>query len=518
MNQNFLAQWNKLTQLASNETLTDLKSLFAEDSKRVNNFSFEVEDIFIDFSKNWLNSTVLNQLLDLSKHANLQDKITALFAGENINTTENKPATHTAQRKQQASKQILQDRQTMFDVAEKYTSGQWLTAFGKKVTTVVNIGIGGSYLGPKLAVQALSDLQTNNHIKVYFYPCVDDTALKSMLDSIDLTQTLFCISSKSLGTIETIRNTESIVEILQHTDGYQPEADKQSFVAATANIEKAADFNIPATHVMMFDHATGGRFSVWSSIGFPVLMAIGKKKFTEFLTGAEKIDKHFSETAIESNIPVLMALISVWYRNFMNLSAYAIIPYDVRLKNLPAWLQQLMMESNGKMTDINGEHLPFSTSPWLFGEHGQLSQHAFFQAFHQGKDVLPIDFIGVIEQKSESQDFLLINMLAQSAALMNGNDDGEKQCYCPGNRPSTTILLKEMSASSLGQLLALYEHMIFVQSVIWNINCFDQPGVELGKRIARNIVEHMQQGNIKNMNLDQSTEQLLSRVLGASND
>jgi glucose-6-phosphate isomerase len=242
-------------------------------------------------------------------------------------------------------------------------------------------------------------------------------------------------------------------------------------------------------------------------------MAIGKQEFLAFLAGAEKIDQHFLNTQLDKNIPVIMALISIWYRNFMKLSAYAVIPYDVRLRNLPAWLQQLMMESNGKMLDMNGNQLDISTSPWLFGDHGQLSQHAFFQAFHQGKDILPIDFIGVMGEKCDAQDFLLVNMLAQSAALMDGNESGTKQCYCPGNRPSTTFLLKKLSADTLGQLLALYEHMIFVQSVIWNINCFDQPGVELGKKIARNIVEHMQSDSIQQMQLDQSTQQLLTRVL-----
>jgi glucose-6-phosphate isomerase len=513
MNQNFLDQWDKLKQLATKESVTDLHSLFKQDSSRTDSYSFEVEDIFVDFSKNWIDSHSVKELIKLCRCANLQEKIVALFNGDNINISENKPATHTAQRQQPASAQVLKDQHKMFSIAQKYVSGQWRTGFAEQVETVVNIGIGGSYLGPKLVVQALTELQTNNHIKVFFYPCVDDSALKSLLASIDITKTLFCISSKSLGTIETIRNTDTIIKLLEANPNYQPSASNQSFVTATANSQKAIELNIPESHIMPFDHATGGRFSVWSSIGFPVLMAVGEKQFQAFLSGAHKIDQHFSNTKFEENIPVLMALISIWYRNFMQLSAYAVIPYDVRLKNLPAWLQQLMMESNGKMHDINGDEIPSSTSPWLFGEHGQLSQHAFFQAFHQGRDILPIDFIGVLADESENQDFLLINMLAQSAALMNGNDDGDKQSYCPGNRPSTTFLLKELTADSMGQILALYEHMIFVQSVIWNINCFDQPGVELGKKIARKIVDHMQDGNLKQMNLDQSTEQLLSRVL-----
>ncbi len=517
MNQQYSNQWQKLKQLAGDESLKDLSALFASDKQRVDHLSHEVADIFVDFSKNWLTNDVLDELIKLAEDANLSDKIRALFAGENININEGKPVTHTAQRKLKTSQDLLQDREQMFEVADNYLKGKWLTGFGKKVKYVVNIGIGGSYLGPKLAVQALTELQTNNDIKVHFYPSVDDVALKLLEQSIDITRTLFCISSKSLGTIETVKNTQTIMGLLESSDGYQPSANNQSFVVATASLDKVSELNIPQSHVMPFNHATGGRFSVWSSIGFPVLMAIGQKRFEEFLAGAEKIDGHFENTEFSNNVPVLMALISIWYRNFMHLHAYAVIPYDIRLRNLPAWLQQLMMESNGKMHDVKGRHLQHSSSPWVFGDHGLLSQHAFFQAFHQGNDVLPIDFIGVLDKQGASQDssqnYLLISMLSQSAALMNGCHDGKVQNHCPGNRPSSTFLLKEVSASSLGQLLALYEHMIFVQSVIWNINCFDQPGVELGKNIARNIVDHMHEGSLKEMHLDQSTEQLLSRVL-----
>lgn len=513
MNQQFNGQWIELERLAKDSSLMDLISLFKHDSKRSQNLSFTVADIYIDFSKNWISQEILTNLITLSKHADLQAKINAMFEGKAINISENKSATHTAQRKRHCSSQVLNDRTKMIAVAENYMSGKWRSAFAKKIQTVVNIGIGGSYLGPKLAVEALSELQTNNDIKILFFPSVDSSALTSILQKIDLTTTLFCIGSKSLGTIESKKNAQTIMDLLCNIKGYKPNSDNQSFVVATANFEKAAELNIPESHVMPFDHATGGRFSVWSSIGFPVLMAIGKVRFLEFLAGAEKIDSHFQNTKHEKNIPVLMGLLSIWYRNFMKLPAYAVIPYDVRLKNLPAWLQQLMMESNGKLADVNGDHVNHSTSPWLFGDHGQLSQHAFFQAFHQGKDILPIDFIGVIEENDSNQDFLLVNMLAQSSALLNGDDDEKEMYNCPGNRPSTTFLVNGLTASTLGQILALYEHMVFVQSVIWNINCFDQPGVELGKKLARNIVGHMDQGTLAEMNLDQSTKILLSRVM-----
>lgn len=513
MNQLFLQKWNELLHEANTGKYQHLQSMFATDRNRTEQFTFEIEDIYADFSKNWINKEVFTKLLELGHSAKLDKKIKALFDGENINVSEKKPATHTIQRKSNSTKNMMADRQKMLNVAHNYQSGKWLSAYGKKISTVVNIGIGGSYLGPKLAVEALSNLQTTSSIKILFYPSVDSSAFESIVQSIDLQSTLFCIGSKSMGTIETAKNTETVMAYLKNTEGYLPTANNQSFVAATANFKKAKDLNIPESHLMPFDNATGGRFSVWSSIGFPVLMAIGEEKFLEFLSGAEKIDNHFEKTTLDKNLPVIMALISIWYRNFIKLSSYSIIPYDARLKSLPAWSQQLIMESNGKSTDIDGKPVKHSTSAFIFGEHGQLSQHAFFQAFHQGTGTLPIDFIGVLEENDPNQDFLLINMLSQSAALMSGENNKDAYNNCPGNRPSTTFLINKLTPSSLGQLLALYEHMTYVQSVIWNINCFDQPGVELGKKIAREVVTHMDEDSLDQMKLDQSTHQLLSRAL-----
>ena len=513
MNQEFLAQWQQIKTIAKDESVKDLTELFNQTKNRAESLSLSFEDIYIDFSKNWINQEIFDELIQLANNAQLREKIENLFSGQNINVTENKPATHTLQRQLFPPQQMLEDRNKMLTVARNYSSKKWLTAFDKKVKTVVNIGIGGSYLGPKIAIQALTDLQIESRVKVLYFASIDDVQLKSILKQIDIEATLFCVSSKSLGTIETLKNANSIKNILQNNPNYKPSEVNQSFVLATANKEKAIDFGVPESHILPFDNATGGRFSVWSSIGFPLLMAIGEKDFLSFLAGAEKMDKHFRQAEFNNNLPVLMAMLSIWYRNFMHLTAYSVIPYDASLKNLPAWLQQLMMESNGKMHNVKGEYVDVSTSPWLFGDHGQLSQHAFFQAFHQSKDVLPIDFIGVLGPQTDAKKYLLINMLAQSAALMNGSEDDEKQFNCPGNRPSTTILLDKLTPSSLGQLLAMYEHMIYVQSVIWNINCFDQPGVELGKSIARNIVEHIKDDTLDDVHLDESTQQLLSKVL-----
>jgi len=293
MNQRFIQLWKELETDAQDEKYKNTQSLFENDANRINQFSFEVENIFVDFSKNWINKDVFAKLIDLSHSANLGNKINAMFDGKKINVSENKAATHTFQRKSNSTTQILNCRQKMLNVARKYQTKQWKSAFAKDITTVVNIGIGGSYLGPKLAVEALSELQTTNKIKILFYPSVDSVSLQSIIQSCDLTSTLFCIGSKSLGTIETARNTDTILALLKDIKGYQPSATNQSFVAATTNLKKAHELNIPESHLMPFDEATGGRFSVWSSIGFPVLMAIGEEKFLEFLSGAEKIDNHF---------------------------------------------------------------------------------------------------------------------------------------------------------------------------------------------------------------------------------
>ena len=514
MNKSYLLYWNQLEKLAIDLDIKNLRQFFSEDPNRSKTFSFEVGDLLVDFSKNWIDSNSISLLIKLAQSCDLDKKITSLLNGEIVNFTENRAATHAVQRREKTTQSVLNEREKMFTVAQNYNSGEWKTAFGKKVSTVVNIGIGGSYLGPKLAIEALTDLQLNNEIKTYFFATIDDCDLAQMIQQIDLESTLFCVSSKSLGTSETLLNTETIIDLLKSQKSYNPTTKNSSFVAATANFEKAAQLGISNSHVLPFADSIGGRFSVWSSIGFPLLMAIGKQPFLSFLKGAEQVDQHFGSTPFEKNVPVLLALVSIWYRNFIGLSSYAVIPYDMRLRSFADWLQQLMMESNGKACDIDGQDFQHLTSPCVFGGHGQLSQHAFFQAFHQGNDISPIDFIGVKKSESKAQELLLINMLAQSAALMQGKKDLENNANsCKGNRPSTVFLLEELTPRSLGQLLAIYEHMVFVQSVIWNINCFDQPGVELGKSIAKEIQLHHNKGTLDEMSLDNSTLELLKKIL-----
>ena len=507
--------WNQLAELAQQPAIKDLSVLW-QDAERHQSLVFEHEDIFLDLSKNWIDQTALNALCELAEHANLKTAIEALYNGEVVNTTDQLPACHTNLRDPQHP-DYQHNIDVIFDLADQVLGGHIKTAFGKPVKQLVNIGIGGSYLGPRLVVEALTELQSTSRIPVYFAASVDDSLINQLFQSIDIEHCLFCISSKSFSTVETLMNAKAVEQKLQAIPGYQPTSNQNhthsSLMAITANQQRATAAGIPASMVLPFDASIGGRFSLWSAIGFPIVLAAGKQQFKDLLQGAHSMDQHYRHKPFKQNIPVLMALMSIWYRNFVGLSAYSCLPYDARLRSLPKWLQQLMMESAGKMHNIHGEVINYPTTPWVFGDHGQLSQHAFFQAFHQGVDALPLDFIGVLEHKSPSQDFLLFNLIAQGAALMQGKEEDHSMKGCPGNKPSTTLLLKNLSAASVGQLLAMYEHMVYTQSVIWNINCFDQPGVELGKAMARNIQEHVENNTLNDMALDPSTMALIKKVM-----
>ena len=507
--------WNQLAELAQQPGIKDLSALW-QDADRHQSLVFEHEDIFLDLSKNWIDQAALNALCELAEHANLKPAIEALYSGKVVNTTDQLPASHTNLRDPQHP-DYQSNIDVIFGLADQVLDGQIKTAFGKPVKQLVNIGIGGSYLGPRLVVEALTELQSTSRIPVYFAASVDDSLINQLFQSIDIEHCLFCISSKSFSTVETLMNAKAVEQKLKAIPGYQPTSNQNhthsSLMAITANQQRATAAGIPASMVLPFDASVGGRFSLWSAIGFPIVLAAGKQQFKDLLHGAHSMDQHYRQQPFHQNIPVLMALMSIWYRNFVGLSAYSCLPYDARLRSLPKWLQQLMMESAGKMHNIHGEVINYPTTPWVFGDHGQLSQHAFFQAFHQGVDALPLDFIGVLEHKSPSQDFLLFNLIAQGAALMQGKEEDHSMKGCPGNKPSTTLLLKNLSAASVGQLLAMYEHMVYTQSVIWNINCFDQPGVELGKAMARNIQDHVENNTLNDMALDPSTMALSKKVM-----
>lgn len=503
--------YQQLSDLAQQPARKNLSDLW-KNPDRHQSLVFEFEDLYLDLSKNWLDETALQTLCQLAEQADLKSAIEKMFNAEIVNTTDQLPATHTELRNPNHPNYLL-NTENLFSLADQVTSGTIKTAFGKQVKQLVNIGIGGSYLGPRLVVEALTELQSESQIPVYFAASVDDSLINQLFNSIDIEHCLFCISSKSFSTVETLMNARAIQAKLKQIQGYLPDGQQSSLMAITANSARALEAGIPEHMILPFNPSVGGRFSLWSAIGFPIVLAAGKEKFKALLEGAFLMDQHYQNESFDKNLPVLMALVGIWYRNFIGLSAYSCLPYDARLRSLPKWLQQLMMESTGKMHNINGDVINYPTSPWVFGDHGQLSQHAFFQAFHQGVDALPLDFIGVLEHNSPSQDFLLYNLIAQGAALMQGKEEDQSMKGCPGNKPSTTLLLKNMSAKTVGQLLAMYEHMVYTQSVIWNINCFDQPGVELGKSIARDIQEHVENNTLNDMALDPSTMAMIKKVM-----
>ena len=509
MNNEFSKQWEQLSDTSKKIKPESLSQLFKNNPQRTTELSFETNDIYLDLSKNKWTASNLKDLINLANSADLGEKIKSLFAGKIVNHSEKRAATHYLYRSPDSTEEIALHKGQLCTVAREYLSGNWKTGFEKPVKHIVNIGIGGSFLGPQLAIEALTELQSTNDIKVHFLSSIDNSLWDKIKSEINLDSTLFCLSSKSLGTSETLINWNKVKSLLDNQPEYKPNAKNQSLVIATANTTKALDFNIPSSHILPFQESVGGRFSIWSSIGFPVLMAIGENKFRQFLDGAHLMDEHFQSEQFDRNLPVIMALLSVWNRNFLNISTNVCAPYDYRLRAFPQWLQQLMMESNGKPT---GTIVNTKTSPVVFGDHGQLSQHAFFQSLHQGTDVFSVDFIGV-NSSEPNQNELLVNMFAQSAALMKGNLDKNNPSFnCPGNRPSSTLILNKLTPSSLGQLMALYEHITYVQSIIWSINCFDQPGVELGKSIAKDVLSALKTNQLDQLELDPSTQHLLKTI------
>ncbi len=499
-----------LTRAAASPHIRDLRQLWSHNPNRHRQFIYETDALYLDLSKNWVDADVIKQLQRLADSCRLKEAIDKLFNGEVVNSTEQSAAGHTTLRDPNHPN-YHRNLKAMCDLADRIERGDIKTAFGKPVKQWVNVGIGGSYLGPRLVVEALTELQSESRIPVHFTASVDDSLINQLFKTIDIEHCLFCISSKSFGTVETLMNAGAIERKLKSRSGYRPQPGQSSLMAITAHTDKARRLGIPDDMILNFDDSIGGRFSLWSAIGFPIVMAAGQTAFKQLLEGAHQMDVHYKQTPWSRNLPVMMALMSVWYRNYMQLSAYACLPYDARLRCLPQWLQQLMMESTGKMHSNRGDVIQYPTAPWVFGDHGQLSQHAFFQAFHQGLDALPLDFIGVVDD-SPNQQFLLYNMLAQGAALMQGKEEDNTMAGCPGNKPSTTLLMKRMDARAIGELLAMYEHMVYTQSVIWDINCFDQPGVELGKSLARDIQDCVANDSLNQLNLDPSTKALINQV------
>lgn len=515
-----------------------LVNLFRSDPRRFERFHIQLDDILFDFSKQRLTDKTLELLIDLARAAGIEERRKALFAGEPVNVTEHRAALHMALRKldsgpmyaegKDVMPEVLAERHKVAAFAEAVRKGEIRSASGEIFTDIVNIGIGGSDLGPRMVAAALAPFIAD-HLTLHFVANVDGADLGDTLKKVPLATTLFVICSKTFTTLETMTNAATAREAVAQKLGEAAVADH--FCAVSTQLDKIAAFGIKADRVFGFWDWVGGRYSIWSSIGLSVAIGIGAEKHEKLLLGGEDIDKHFTSAPLRSNVPVLMALLGIWYRNIWGYATQAVIPYDERMGRFPAYLQQLEMESNGKSVDLSGERLGLSTAAVLWGEPGTNGQHAFFQMLHQGTEVVPIDFLIAATPSSADMrhhQLLFANCLAQSQALMQGRTLAEAQAQLQakgldadaisklaphkvfeGNRPSTTFLYKRLSPRVLGQLIALYEHKVFVQGVIWNIDSFDQWGVELGKELANVLTPIVIDRTAGTQGLDGSTAGLI---------
>jgi glucose-6-phosphate isomerase len=493
-----------------------IASLFDNDPQRFESFSARMDDLLFDYSKQGLDSHALALLLQLARDAGLEKRREALFAGDRINLTEGRAVMHMALRNLSGKPVLVDGKDVMPDViavreaflafAEKIRSGEIRGSTGQTFTDVVNIGIGGSDLGPAMAARALSPFCEGGP-RAHFVSNVDGADIADTLAPLDLSRTLFIISSKTFTTQETMTNAASARAQVAQALGEAAVGDH--FAAVSTKLDLVEKFGIRSDRVFGFWDWVGGRYSIWSAIGLALAIAIGRGNFREFLRGAQDMDRHFTDTPLQDNIPVLMGLIGVWYRNIWDYSAHAVIPYDQRLARFSAYLQQLDMESNGKSVRRGGEETDLATAPVIWGEPGTNGQHAFFQMLHQGSEPCPVDFLVAAEPVAADDHhhaLLVSNCLAQSEALMRGRNHHDVKELLkagglsketihqlaphkvfPGNRPSSTIMYRRLDPYTLGRLIALYEHKIFVQSVIWDINAFDQWGVELGKELCSNL-------------------------------
>jgi glucose-6-phosphate isomerase len=527
--------WKKLTQHYNTSKNLHLKELFAADKDRADKFSIKWNDFLFDFSKNRITKDTISILLELADEVNLKDAITKYFGGEAINQTENRAVLHTALRAKKSDSilvdginvvpEVYQVKEHIKSFTNAIISGSKKGYSGKAFTDVVNIGIGGSDLGPAMVVEALKFYK--NHLKTHFVSNVDGDHVHEILKELNPETTLFVVVSKTFTTQETLSNATTIKKwFLKHA---KQEDVSKHFAAVSTNTEKIAEFGISPENVFPMWDWVGGRFSLWSAVGITIALAVGYENFDALLKGANEMDVHFKSTEYDSNIPVIMALLSIWYNNFHYAETEAIIPYSQYLSRFSAYLQQGIMESNGKSVDRNGKPVGYQTGTIIWGEPGTNSQHAFFQLIHQGTKLIPADFIGFKESLHGDTDHhnkLMANFFAQTEALMNGKTkeevlselkgkdlaESEIDKLFPfkvfaGNNPTNTFLINRLTPKNLGALIAAYEHKIFVQGVVWNIFSYDQWGVELGKQLATNILKYIERSEIADH--DSSTLHLL---------
>ena len=490
----------------------NLRQAFEKDSERFEKFHIEWQDFVLDYSKNLIDTKTMSLLQKWEKESNLESAIKDMFVGKKINTTENRAVLHTALRNRSGNPVMVDGKDVMPDVlavldkmhqfSDDVRNGTWRGATDKQITDIVNIGIGGSDLGPVMASKALTPY-CDNQIHLHFVSNVDATDMVETLKQCQPETTLFIISSKTFTTLETMTNAQTARAWLVQALGEQ--AVTKHFVAVSTNTKEVQKFGINPDNMFVFWDWVGGRYSMWGAIGLSLMIGIGYDNFVDMLNGAYAMDEHFKSANLKENMPVILGLLGAWYADFMGAESYAVLPYDQYLARLPAYLQQLDMESNGKGMDKDGKPVSH-TGPILFGEPGTNGQHSFYQLIHQGTHLIPVDFIVPIHSHNEigeHHNMLLANVVAQSEALMRGKNEkelkseGVKKDLIPfksftGNRPSNTILINKITPYTLGALIALYEHKIFVMGVLWNINSFDQFGVELGKQLAKNILPEIQ--------------------------
>jgi glucose-6-phosphate isomerase len=522
---NQLPAWQTLGRHHKGVARLHLRQLFAEDPERCTRFSLEACGLFLDYSKNRITSETMALLFDLARQAQVEAWRDRMYAGEAVNASEGRAALHVALRHPggapfpDATRDVMPEvqaaRRRMREISDALQRGTRLGHSGKPIASVVHIGIGGSYLGMEMAVQALAGSETGRP-RVRFVSTVDAANLLSALDGLDAETTLFVVASKTFTTPETMTNAASAAEWLCAGAGVAREAVAGHFVAVTANGDGAREFGVAAEDVLPVWDWVGGRYSLCSAMGLPVAVAAGMDAFDELLAGAHAMDRHFREAPLEQNMPVVLGLLGVWYRNFFAAATRAVLPYDYTLRGFPAYLQQLEMESAGKSVARAGETLGFATCPVVWGASGNDAQHSFFQLLHQGTELVPCDFLvsaGGTRAMAGHDDALLANALAQAEALMGGRDADETRarleaqglrgqalearlphCVFAGNQPSNTLLYECLTPRVLGALVALYEHRLFVQSICWGLNAFDQWGVELGKELARGILAELEGG------------------------
>lgn len=535
-------QWKRLEKLAKKMRKIEMRDMFAKDDKRAEKYSLKLENMLVDFSKNRIDDKVFKALLSLAKKAKVQNKITDMFEGKKINITENRAVLHVALRNRENTPIYVDGENVMpeinkvlakiKDFSEAVRLGKFVGYTGKKLTNIVNIGIGGSDLGPKMAVEALKKYMPKE-MNCYFISNIDGTACAEVLNKVDPETTLFIVCSKTFTTIETLTNAKTCRKWL--IDALGKHATSKHFVAVSTNAKEVEKFGIDVENMFEFWDFVGGRYSMWSAIGLIVAIAVGYDNFEKMLAGANAMDNHFKTADLDKNIPVVLALISIWYNNFFNVRNHVVVPYDQYLTYLPAYLQQLIMESNGKYVDLDNRFIKYQTSPVIFGGAGTDVQHSFFQMLHQGTSFIPCDFIIPAishNEIGEHHEILLANILAQSEALMMGKTTKEaveelkakglsseevnrlkKYKTFKGNRPSNTIIFKKIDPFALGMLVAMYEHKTYVEGVVWNIASFDQMGVELGKQLALRILPELQ-GNKDDVKHDCSTTALIKLIKG----